>query len=132
MLMTTTPGIEGKRIVRYAGIVTGEAIIGANIFSDFLTKGLEEGYFEQFEGRCGGRESFLEIDDYATEGDLLAFAQGTGMAGTEEEIAYLRDLSRRPGRDRVVLDSLQKAMRLLNGEKRPLTVTDIKMARGEM
>lgn len=38
MLMTTTPNIEGKRITRYAGIVTGEAIIGANIFSDFFAK----------------------------------------------------------------------------------------------
>lgn len=38
MLMTTTPNIEGKRITRYAGIVTGEAIIGANLFSDFFAK----------------------------------------------------------------------------------------------
>jgi uncharacterized protein YbjQ (UPF0145 family) len=38
MLLTTTPNIEGKRIVRYAGIVTGEAIIGANMISDFFAK----------------------------------------------------------------------------------------------
>ena len=38
MILTTTPNIEGKRITRYAGIVTGEAIIGANIFSDFFAK----------------------------------------------------------------------------------------------
>ena len=38
MIMTTTAIIEGKRISRYAGIVTGEAIIGANIFSDFFAK----------------------------------------------------------------------------------------------
>lgn len=38
MILTTTPGIEGKRISRYAGVVTGEAIIGANIFSDFFAK----------------------------------------------------------------------------------------------
>ena len=38
MIVTTTPTIEGKRIARYAGIVTGEAIIGANIFSDFFAK----------------------------------------------------------------------------------------------
>src|SRR5687767_2985588 len=36
MLVTTTPGIEGKRITRYAGIVTGEAILGANIFKDLF------------------------------------------------------------------------------------------------
>jgi len=38
MLMTTTATIEGKQISRYAGIVTGEAIIGANIFTDFMAK----------------------------------------------------------------------------------------------
>ena len=42
MLMTTTPSVEGKRIVRYLGVVTGETIIGANvIFSEavpLLTK----------------------------------------------------------------------------------------------
>lgn len=34
--MTTTPSVEGKRIVRYLGVVTGETIIGANVFRDFL------------------------------------------------------------------------------------------------
>ena len=36
MLMTTTPSVEGKRIVRYLGVVTGVTIIGANVFRDFL------------------------------------------------------------------------------------------------
>ena len=36
MDVTTTPSIEGKRIVRYCGIVTGEAILGANIFKDLF------------------------------------------------------------------------------------------------
>ena len=36
IIVTTTPGIEGRRIVRYAGIVTGEAIMGANIFKDLF------------------------------------------------------------------------------------------------
>ena len=34
MLVTTTPNIEGKRITQYFGIVTGEAILGANVFKD--------------------------------------------------------------------------------------------------
>ena len=34
MLVTTTPGIEGKRVAKYFGIVTGEAILGANVFKD--------------------------------------------------------------------------------------------------
>ena len=34
MIVTTTPSIEGKRIHSYHGIVTGEAIVGANLFRD--------------------------------------------------------------------------------------------------
>ena len=34
--ITTTPTIEGRRIQRYVGIVTGEAILGANIFKDLF------------------------------------------------------------------------------------------------
>ena len=34
--MTTTPTIQGKNIRDYHGVVTGEAIIGANIFKDFF------------------------------------------------------------------------------------------------
>ncbi len=32
--VTTTPSIEGKKITSYKGVVTGEAIMGANIFKD--------------------------------------------------------------------------------------------------
>jgi uncharacterized protein YbjQ (UPF0145 family) len=34
--MTTTNTIEGKKITRYHGLVTGEAILGANIFKDLF------------------------------------------------------------------------------------------------
>jgi len=36
MLSVTTPTIEGRRVARYLGIVSGEAILGANIFRDFF------------------------------------------------------------------------------------------------
>jgi len=36
MILTTTPTIEGKTIGEYKGIVTGEAILGANIFKDIF------------------------------------------------------------------------------------------------
>ena len=36
MLIVTTPTIEGQTIQRYFGIVSGEAILGANIFKDFF------------------------------------------------------------------------------------------------
>ena len=45
MLVTTTPTIEGGRITRYYGIVSGETIIGANVFRDFFCQ----------HPRCSGR-----------------------------------------------------------------------------
>jgi uncharacterized protein YbjQ (UPF0145 family) len=36
MLKTTTPNIEGKQIVTYHGLVSGEAILGANLFKDLF------------------------------------------------------------------------------------------------
>jgi uncharacterized protein YbjQ (UPF0145 family) len=36
MLMTTTSVLEGRPVSRYIGIVTGEAIIGANVFRDMF------------------------------------------------------------------------------------------------
>lgn len=36
MLVLTTPNIEGKKIVKYLGLVSGEAILGANIFKDIF------------------------------------------------------------------------------------------------
>lgn len=36
MILTTTPTLQGKEIERYIGIVSGEAIMGANVVRDFL------------------------------------------------------------------------------------------------
>lgn len=63
MLMTTTPSVEGKQIVRYLGVVTGETIIGANVFRDFLA-----GVRDFFGGRSGSYEAVLrEAKDTALE-----------------------------------------------------------------
>ena len=51
MLTTTTPNIEGKRITRYYGIVSGETIIGANLFRDL---------FASVRDIVGGRSSSYE------------------------------------------------------------------------
>jgi len=52
MLVVTTPSIEGKRITTYLGIVSGEAIMGANIIKDFMASirdivGGRSGAYEQ-------------------------------------------------------------------------------------
>ncbi|MEW6195539.1 MAG: YbjQ family protein [Bacteroidota bacterium] len=36
MLITTTNTVEGKKVIKYLGLVSGEAILGANIVKDFL------------------------------------------------------------------------------------------------
>lgn len=55
MLMTTTSAIEGYRIRQYLGIVTGEAIIGANVFRDILA-----GLRDIFGGRSRSYEKVLQ------------------------------------------------------------------------
>ena len=63
MLMTTTPSVEGKQIVRYLGVVTGETIIGANVFRDLLA-----GVRDFFGGRSASYEAVLrEAKDTALE-----------------------------------------------------------------
>ncbi|MEZ0608408.1 heavy metal-binding domain-containing protein [Fibrella sp. WM1] len=54
MLVTTTPNIEGKRIINYIGLVNGEAIIGANIVKDFFA-----GISDIVGGRSGAYEQGL-------------------------------------------------------------------------
>lgn len=36
MIMTTTNTLEDKKVIKYLGVVTGEAILGANIFKDIF------------------------------------------------------------------------------------------------
>jgi len=36
VLIVTTPSVEGRRIARHLGLVTGDAILGANIFRDLF------------------------------------------------------------------------------------------------
>jgi uncharacterized protein YbjQ (UPF0145 family) len=36
MILSTTPSIEGKQIEQYLGIISSEAIMGANVFKDLF------------------------------------------------------------------------------------------------
>lgn len=69
MITTTTPTIEGKRIVRYMGIVTGETIFGTNVFRDFLASirdivGGRSGSYEEVL-RKGKDEAIHEMESRA-------------------------------------------------------------------
>jgi uncharacterized protein YbjQ (UPF0145 family) len=71
MILTTTPNIEGHQITEYLGVVTGEAILGANFFRDFFAKirdvvGGRSGAYEKELARA--RETaFREIQEEALE-----------------------------------------------------------------
>lgn len=52
--ITTTNTIEGKKITEYFGIVSGETIIGANVFRDFFA-----GIRDIVGGRAGSYETVL-------------------------------------------------------------------------
>ena len=54
MILTTTSVIQGKTVHDYKGIVTGEAIVGANIFRDFFA-----GIRDIVGGRSGAYEKEL-------------------------------------------------------------------------
>ena len=68
MLITTTPNIEGKRIIRYYGIVSGETIVGANIFRDF---------FASIRDVIGGRSNSYE--------EVLRKAKDSALREMEEQ-----------------------------------------------
>lgn len=54
MIITTTPAVEGRPARDYLGIVTGEVIVGANIFKDLFA-----GIRDIVGGRSGAYEGAL-------------------------------------------------------------------------
>lgn len=73
MQVTTTPGIDGKRIVKYCGVVAGEAILGANLFKDF---------FASVRDIVGGRSATYEKElQRAREIALAELGERAGRLG---------------------------------------------------
>ena len=73
MIITTTPTIEGKSIREYRGIVTGEAIMGANIFRDLFA-----GLRDIVGGRSAAYEKELRRARETAMAELSANAQELG------------------------------------------------------
>jgi uncharacterized protein YbjQ (UPF0145 family) len=71
MLLTTTSRVEGRPVSRYLGVVTGEAIIGANIFRDLFAgvRDIVGGRSATYErGLAEAREvAMKEMEQRATE-----------------------------------------------------------------
>ncbi|MEM9332752.1 MAG: heavy metal-binding domain-containing protein [Pseudomonadota bacterium] len=55
MIVTTTPSVEGRSVTEYKGVVTGEAILGTNIFRDLFA-----GIRDLVGGRSGAYEQVLK------------------------------------------------------------------------
>ena len=68
MLIVTSDQIEGRRIAEYLGIVSGDAVVGANMFRDLFAR-----VRDVVGGRAGGYEKALRgakeeaIEDIAEE-----------------------------------------------------------------
>ena len=73
MLITTTPSLEGKKITKYYGLVTGEAILGANIFKDILAN-----IRDIVGGRAGAYEKELRQAKDIAVGEMSEVAVSMG------------------------------------------------------
>ena len=100
MLMVTTDSVEGRRVAEYYGIVSGDAIVGANMFRDFFARirdvvgGRAGGYENALKGakdaavedmvtqaRAMGANAVIGIDlDYETVGDSMLMVSANGTA----------------------------------------------------
>ena len=75
MIITTTPSIEDKRITDYHGIVSGEAIMGANLFRDIFAN-----ITDIVGGRSGAYEKELVKAREAALDDMIAEAVEKGAS----------------------------------------------------
>lgn len=73
MIMTTTPNIEGRKILTYHGIVTGEAIMGANVVRDIFAS-----ITDIIGGRSGVYEEKLQDAREVAMQELEGRAAGLG------------------------------------------------------
>jgi Uncharacterized conserved protein len=71
--LSTTPTLEGRPILDYIGIVTGEAIMGANIVRDFLAS-----ITDVVGGRSGAYENKLKDARDIAIGEMVEQARRMG------------------------------------------------------
>ena len=73
MLISTTSVLDGKKITRYLGLVSGEAILGANVFKDLFA-----GIRDIVGGRAGAYEEELRKAREIAMEELAAEATSRG------------------------------------------------------
>ncbi|MFQ5955661.1 MAG: YbjQ family protein [Kiloniellales bacterium] len=89
MVITTTNSVEGKRIVQYHGLVTGEAIVGANIFRDLFAR-----VRDIVGGRAAGYEKALRSAKEIALQDMTEKAEALGanaVVGVDLDYEALAD-----------------------------------------
>jgi DNA transposition AAA+ family ATPase len=96
---------------------TGERLL----FEQFL-----KGYFEQFEGRAGGRRNFLRLPEYPPEEDVLLIAQAFGLRDADRHLEFLVKVSRERGRIRALFEALQSAKVMAERKKTTLSIGLVK------
>jgi uncharacterized protein YbjQ (UPF0145 family) len=80
MIVSTTSALDGRPVSEYVGVVTGEAVLGANVFRDLFT-----GLRDIVGGRSAGYESSLRqaretaIEEMITEADQMSADAVIGM-----------------------------------------------------
>ncbi|MCK5934778.1 MAG: heavy metal-binding domain-containing protein [Fulvimarina manganoxydans] len=73
MIVSTTPTLEGRRIVAYHGVVTGEAILGTNVFRDLFAS-----IRDIVGGRSGSYEASLREGRELALGEMAEEAKRLG------------------------------------------------------
>ena len=73
MIITTTPNIEGYKILEYKGLVTGETIIGANFIKDLFA-----GIRDIVGGRSKSYEKVLQEGKETSVREMMQRAQELG------------------------------------------------------
>ena len=73
MLMSTTSTVAPHTVEKYLGLVSGEAILGANVFRDFFA-----GIRDVLGGRSGSYEKVLRKAKQEAIEDMLDQARGLG------------------------------------------------------
>ena len=89
MIVTTTPNIEGKEIKEYIGIVTGEAIMGANIFRDFFASitDIVGGRSAAYEKELGKARK-VALDEMIQQAEDVG---GSAVIGVDLDYEVIRD-----------------------------------------
>ncbi len=94
------------------------------VFERTLIAGLNKAFFEQFEGRAGGRKNFLRLDPYPGEEDVLAIAKAFGLQDAGRHAAALVQIAKQPGRVRYLFEVLQDAKIMAGNGK--LTISEVR------